>query len=80
MGFQNKLKNFESMSTINNVSSIPSKQKGPLPAKKPLVSQQDCLKLKEDESRRQQLNRPIIIHEHEASPSDPNYEHILTSR
>ncbi|KAI6191426.1 hypothetical protein M3Y97_00226900 [Aphelenchoides bicaudatus] len=77
MEFRNKLQNFQSMIATNNGSNIPAKSKGPLPAKKPLVSQQDCLKLKEDESRR--MNRPVILNEHESSPSDPNYEHILTT-
>jgi hypothetical protein len=79
MDFTNKLRNFESMIAGNsNVSNIPSKLKGPLPAKKSLISEADILKLKEDESRRQKIGNQINYNE--ASPSDPNYEHLLTNR
>lgn len=83
MDFKTNLKIFESMSAGNNsILATATKSKGPLPAKKPLVSAQDCLKLREDENRRHAINQQIhnSINDHEASPSDTNYEHLLVKR
>lgn len=82
MDFNSKLKTFESMISGNGPSA-PSKFNGQVPAKKPLVSAQDRLKLKEDDNRRQilhkQINVPSSSNDYDASPSD-NYEHLLVNR